>query len=156
MTDPRQLPHGHELQAQRILSSFRRIVGRELIDSTGSITDDAKRLFTSPFVVVSAGAEPDPILNYGNATALHLWEMSWDQLTQTPGRHTAEPMHRHERERFLAAVHSQGYIEDYSGIRISSTGKRFEIHKAIVWNLADENGEPRGQAATFRHWTFLD
>ncbi|MBC2601590.1 MEKHLA domain-containing protein [Puniceicoccus vermicola] len=143
-------------QTQLILSSFRDVLGRELIPSTGDAARDAQRLFDAEFVVVSAGTENDPILNYGNATALRLWEMNWEELIRTPGRKTAEPMHREERARFLEKVREQGYVDDYSGIRISRSGKRFRIENAIVWNLTDSEGNDRGQAATFADWTFLD
>ena len=54
-----------------------------------------------PFVVASHGLQDDPILNYGNQVALDLWEMNWEQFTQTPSRLTAEPVNREERARML-------------------------------------------------------
>lgn len=138
---------------QLLLDSFARLLGRELIPRTGSAADQAERLFQAPFVVVSHGTEADPVLNYGNAAALALWEMRWDELTSTPSRLTAEPMHRDERARLLARTREHGFVDDYAGIRISKTGKRFRIEQAIVWNLTDEAGVHRGQAATFERWT---
>lgn len=44
---------------------------------------------------------------------------------------------------------AQGYIDDYKGVRISSTGKRFLIKQCIVWEVFDAAGVRRGQAATF-------
>lgn len=143
-------------QAKLLLTNYRNLLGQDLVEAGISDAETALHLFHSPFVVVSAGAEDDPILNYGNSTALELWEMPWEKLTQTPGRHTAEPMHREERAEFLETVRKQGYIENYSGIRISHTGRRFRIHQATVWNLTDEIGNYLGQAATFSHWTHLD
>ena len=93
------------------------------------------------------------MLNYGNAAALALWEMDWDTFTRTPSRLTAEPMHRDERARLLARTRDQGFVDDYSGIRISRSGRRFRIERAIVWNLVDAAGAPCGQAATFDQWT---
>ena len=142
-------------QAQLLLDSFARLVGRELIDRAGSPHAQAERLFRSACVVVSHGTEPDPVLNYGNAAALALWEMPWDELTRTPSRLTAEPVHRDERARLLARTRSHGFVDDYSGIRISKTGRRFRIEQAIVWNLVDDAGNHRGQAATFDRWTPL-
>jgi len=52
-------------------------------------------------------------------------------------------------------VRENGFIDDYSGIRISSTGRRFHIRQAIVWNVLDEDGRYAGQAATFSSWEFL-
>ena len=141
---------------QVLLDSFARLLGRELIPRVGSIEEQAERLFHAPFVVVSHGTEADPVLNYGNAAALALWEMDFATLTRTPSRLTAEPVHRDERARLLERTLRDGYVDDYAGIRISSTGKRFRIEQAIVWNLVDAAGIRHGQAATFDHWTPLE
>ena len=62
-----------------------RLVKKELIPQRrNSAKEQSERLFTSPFVIASHGLEDDPILNYGNQAALNLWEMDWDQFTQTP------------------------------------------------------------------------
>ncbi len=140
---------------QDVLDSYVRLVKTELISREGTFLEQAERLFTSPFVVASHGLQNDPILNYGNKTALDLWEMDWEQFTQTPSRLTAEPLNREERARMLEQAKIQGYISDYRGVRISSTGKRFLVEQATVWNLQKSNGTPIGQAATFSHWTFL-
>jgi hypothetical protein len=139
--------------AQLLLDSFARLVGRELIDRSGTLPEQAERLYRSPIVVVSHGTETDPVLNYGNATALALWEMDWSEFTRTPSRLTAEPMHRDERARLLDRTRERGFVDDYSGIRISRSGRRFRIEQAIVWNVIDAAGAPRGQAATFDRWT---
>jgi len=137
-----------------LLNSFAARVGRELIERQDATTD-AKALFEAPFVVVSHGTEADPVLNYGNRTALELWETDWATLTSMPSRLTAEPMHRDERARLLERTARDGYVDDYRGIRISSRGRRFLIEQAIVWNLADAAGRAVGQAATFHEWKFL-
>jgi hypothetical protein len=115
----------------------------------------AERFFHAPFVLVSHGVESDPILNYGNATALKLWEMTWAELTQTPSRLTAEAPNREERARLLAAVTRNGFIDNYAGVRISKTGRRFRIQQATVWNLLGADEGYGGQAAMFSHWEFL-
>lgn len=144
-----------EKQTALILDSYRHWTGRELLPLSSAETDLTTALFFAPFVAVTSNSDPDPILNYGNEQGLKLWEMSWAQLTQTPGRHTAEPMHRDERQKFLDTVQKNGFIENYSGIRISSTGRRFKIEKATVWNLIDQDGKFTGQAATFKEWSYL-
>ena len=128
-------------RVQQLLDSFARLLGRELIPRQGSAADQAERLFHAPFVVVAHGTEADPVLNYGNARGLALWELTWEELTSTPSRLTAEPVHRDERARLLARTRAHGFVDDYSGIRISKTGRRFRIEQAIVWNLADAAGE---------------
>ncbi|MBM4124839.1 MAG: MEKHLA domain-containing protein, partial [Nitrospira sp.] len=117
---------------QFLLDSFCRWTGRDLIPRTGTPEDQAAALFASPFVVVSHGAEADPILNYGNRVALDLWELDWGPFTTTPSRLTAEPANRSERERMLAQAEVKGFIDDYRGVRISGSGRRFLVEQAIV------------------------
>lgn len=142
--------------AQLLLDSFRRWTGRDLIERSGTVEEQAERLFAAPFVVVSHGIEPDPTLNYGNRIALELWELDWEAFSRTPSRLTAEPENRAERERMLAQAATQGFIDDYRGVRISRTGRRFLVEEALVWNVVDDAGRKIGQAATFPRWTFLE
>jgi MEKHLA domain len=140
---------------QLLLDSFGRLLGRELVPREGSAEEQARRLFTAAFVVVSHGVEADPLLTYGNRAALDLWEMTAAEFRGTPSRLTAEPVHRDERARLLERTRRDGFVDDYRGIRISRTGRRFLIERAIVWNLTDTDGTLRGQAATFAEWTPL-
>jgi putative N6-adenine-specific DNA methylase len=144
------------LHTQVLLDSFQKYVGRELISRSDDPEDEARRLFDAPFVVVSHGTQEDPVLNYGNRTALTLWEMDATTLTSIPSRLTAEPMHRDERAQMMARALRDGYVDDYQGVRISSSGKRFHISDAIIWNLVNLSGQRVGQAATFSRWQFLE
>ncbi|MFY9271043.1 MAG: MEKHLA domain-containing protein [Candidatus Manganitrophaceae bacterium] len=144
-----------DLQTKRILQSFRRHTGRDLISPAGTDREQTDRLFNAPFVVASHGTEPDPIFNYGNRTALDLWEASWESFTRTPSRLTAEPLLQEERARLLAEVTQKGFIENYRGVRISRTGRRFLVEGASVWNLFDEENRYCGQAVTFDRWSDL-
>jgi hypothetical protein len=143
--------------SQILAHSLKHWTGRELLPgiSQAGAAGLAEKIFHAPFVLVSHGIEADPVLNYGNAAALALWEMSWEELTRTPSRLTAEAPNREERARLLAAVTTRGFIDDYSGVRISKTGRRFKISHATVWNLISESGRPCGQAALFDRWEFL-
>jgi MEKHLA domain len=137
--------------AQILLYSFRQWFNQDLLhcDSPGQA---AKALYFAPFAVLSHGCEPDPILNYGNQTALTLWEMNWQDFTVMPSRLTAEPELREGRSQLLTQAKQQGYLTDYEGVRISSTGRRFLIRKATIWRVFDEAGQVSGQAATFDNW----
>jgi len=140
---------------ERLLTSLRRWTARDLVDPQLPRVEQARRIFAAPFALLSHGTAADPILNYGNRAAMQLFEMSWEDLLQTPSRLTAEPAHRDERARLLDRVTRQGYIDDYRGVRISKTGRRFLIDKATVWTVLDERGAPYGQAATFSAWRYL-
>ena len=141
--------------SQLLLNSFRRWTGRELLERAGDPLYQAHALFLSPFVVVSHGAEEDPLLNYGNQMALDLWELPWDQFVQTPSRLTAEPINRAEREWMLEQAKVRGYLDTYRGVRITSTGRRFLVDNARIWNVVDAQGQRVGQAASFAQWTWL-
>lgn len=140
---------------QLLLDSYRRWVGRELIERAGDAEFQARVLFEAPFIVVSHGAEADPILRYGNRAALSLFETNWEALCRMPSRLTAEPVNQAERAQMLAQAAAQGYIADYRGVRISAKGRRFMVEDAIVWNVTPSSGDTLGQAATFSEWTFL-
>lgn len=125
---------------------------RDLIDRSGDIKIQSERLFLVPFVVVSHLDSDDPIFCYGNRQALELWEMTWEQFTATPSRLTAEPVNREERTRMLRRVTARGFVDDYGGVRISRTGRRFVVERATVRNVVDGDGNRRGQAAAFSEW----
>ena len=106
-------------------------------------------------VIASHGTEDDPVLNYGNRQALELWEADWPAFTSMPSRLTAEPVRREERAEMLARVTADGFIDDYAGIRISTKGTRFKIHRATVWTVRDEAEVRCGQAVVFSEWSPL-
>ena len=141
--------------SQLLMNSYRHWVGRDLLLRKGEPEAQAQALFLAPFVVISHGTEEDPILNYGSHLAMTLWEMTWEELLQTPSRLTAEVVNRAEREWMLERARTRGYMDNYRGVRISHSGRRFLIENAVVWNVIDATGRRLGQAATFSHWTFL-
>lgn len=138
-----------------LLDSHRHWTGRDLVERRGSPSLDSQVLFNAAIVVVSHGTEADPILNYGNRTALGLWELTWEQLLAMPSRLTAEPVNRPERERMLDAARRDGYHEGYRGVRITASGRRFLVNNALVWTVLDPSGNRAGQAATFAAWQWL-
>jgi hypothetical protein len=142
-------------QAQLLVRNYKHFTGRDLLPMNLSPLEFPERLFEAPFVLLSHGTEADPVLNYGNRAALALWEMSWDEFTRLPSRLTAEAPEREERARLLAAVSKRGFIEDYSGVRLSRTGRRFKIARATIWNLILPEGAHYGQAAMFDHWDWI-
>ena len=104
---------------------------------------------------MSHGTENEPIFCFGNENALALFEMDFDAFTRLPSRYSAGESTQEERNRLMRDVTEQGFSRNYSGVRISATGRRFRIENAVVWNLIDSSEEYRGQAAMFAHWTPL-
>lgn len=136
-----------------ISDSFARLTGRALADGR---EDPEAALWNAPRVILAHAAEADPLFFYANRLALELFEMPADTFVGMPSRFSAEPMAREERAALFDRVVRDGYIDDYSGVRISSTGRRFRIDQATVWNLIDDEGEVHGQAAAFDKWVPLD
>lgn len=141
---------------QLINNSFQNLLGYPLINAVAENSYNlAECLFKAPFVLLSHNTDADPLFNYANAKGLELFELNWQELIKLPSRLSAEPVNQAERDRLLALVSANGFINNYQGVRISKTGKRFLIRNAIVWNLTDATGIYRGQAACFSDWEFL-
>ncbi|MEM8673395.1 MAG: MEKHLA domain-containing protein [Cyanobacteria bacterium P01_G01_bin.67] len=141
--------------SQIMAASYQQILGDKLIEPDYKPSELAKTLFYAPFVLVSHNNQAEPIYNYANQTALQLWSLSWEQFTETPSAATTEPDARSDRQKMLQQAQERGYIDNYQGIRIASTGKKFMIEQVKLWNLTDESEKKCGQAATFAHWTWL-
>jgi hypothetical protein len=138
-----------------IRNSYHQLLLEDLLPDIQTDEQFARQLFYAPFVLVSHDTASDPVFNYANLKALELFELNWEEFICLPSRLSAEPVNQAERERLLAEVTDIGYINHYEGVRISSTGKRFLIRNAVVWNLVDNKQLYKGQAACFAHWVFL-
>lgn len=141
--------------ATLLAKSFYKLRGHRLIQHDTDNITQAKEMFQAKFALLSHTNDADPIFNYANQTALELFEFNWDELITLPSKLSAEPINQVEREKLLQQVTAKGYIDNYQGVRISKTGKRFQISHAIVWNLIDDDGVYQGQAACFSDWEYL-
>jgi len=140
---------------QSLLDSYWQWTGQELIRRT-TPEGDLQTRWETPRVVVFHGTQSVPVFEYGNRLALELWEMPLHDFLGMPSRKTAEPVHQEERRRLLERTRQFGFVDDYRGVRISRSGKRFLIEKALLWTVLNRDGTAIGQAATFDHWVFLD
>ena len=141
-----------------LCDSHQRLTGRALLGPCNADEDDvtlARRAFDAPAALLSHGLEADPLFNYANRTALGLFELDWAALIAMPSRASAEALKQEERARLMQRVLERGYIDDYSGVRIARSGRRFVIEQATVWNVLDADGRLHGQAATFAAWRWL-
>jgi len=138
-----------------ITSSLKKLADIEIVDFSLNLEEQAKQAFNSDYVLLAHNATEDPIFNYANQTALNLFEMTWEEMTNLHSRYSAESDERGKREKFLAEVAEKGYSKDYSGIRISKTGRRFEIKDVMLWNVYDSENNRIGQAALFKEYSYL-
>lgn len=135
-----------------LLSSYQKLTGQVLLEPVVNDLELIEQLDRAKFALVSHGTESSPVFNYGNQTALDLFEIPWDEFTQLESRFSAESPNRQERAALLEQVEENGFIDNYRGVRISKTGHRFLIEAAVVWNVIDASGQLRGQAAAFDQW----
>lgn len=115
----------------------------------------AQELFAASTVVLAHDGGPDPRLLYANRAALRLWRRPWAAMVGLPSRLTAEPAERAGRAQMLSEAQRQHALSGYTGIRIDSHGRRFQIRGARLWTLWNAAGEPCGQAAAFSDWHWL-
>lgn len=131
-----------------LCGSYRRIVGKDLVPRVLTQREAVRWLYEdAPFSLLAHDTATDPVFTYGNKSAQRRFEYSWEELTALPSRLSAEAPERQARENFLRQVAEHGYVNDYEGIRISKSGKRFPIADVTVWQLIDVDGTIRGQAA---------
>ncbi|WP_369801601.1 MEKHLA domain-containing protein [Cyanobium sp. NIES-981] len=149
--------------ALRILQSHQRAFGRPLLGglrADASPEQQAEALFSSAAPVLAhdgadPGADPGPRLIYANRAALVLWKRRWAEMVGLPSQLTAEPHERGRRHQALRSARAATALEGYSGVRIDSQGRRFQIRGARLWTLWDAAGQPCGQAARFSDWHWL-
>ena len=145
-----------EQHIEILLTNYEYYFGENLLPADLSIVDAVEYSWNASFVIVSHGVQADPVFNFANKQALELFEMHFNGFTKLPSRKSAEQPSRLDRKRLLDEVLEYGCISDYTGVRISSTGRRFFIKNARVWNLYDEDQAFYGQAASFKSWAYLN
>lgn len=134
--------------ARLLLDTYRALLKRELLPPCPP-AEIGRALYEAPLAVLAHDTASDPVFFYGNRAAQRLFEMTWAELVRLPSRLSAEAVAREERQRLLDFVAQHGYSENYSGVRIAKSGRRFPIEGATVWNLTGETGAIVGQAAAF-------
>lgn len=148
--DPQSQQHAALLQC-----SYQAVVGEALLQLESPAEDLSQAIWQAPFAIVSHDTATDPIFNYANRCALQLFEFEFAEFITLPSRYSAEAINREARAQLLAEVSQKGYIANYSGVRISKTGKRFLIQNAVVWNIFDHEQRYCGQAACFKSWEYV-
>jgi hypothetical protein len=151
------VPSPHDLQFFEMLSeSYFRLLGRPL-PTAGRTGHAASRWLyeDAPFCLLAHDTSADPAFCYANRTAQRRFEYTWDEFVGMPSRLSAEEPNRDERHAFMQRVRRYGFSEDYSGVRVAKSGRRFRIEQAVVWNVLGRDSNIHGQAAMFGRWTDL-
>lgn len=128
-------------------ASYLHWTGVHLIAAQLNDDEAVEALMCAPFAVVSHDTASDPIFNYANHHALKLFEMDSQEFTRLPSRLSAETVNQTTRGAALEEVSRNGFVQNYSGIRIAKSGRRFWIRDTTIWNLITPDGKLHGQAA---------
>jgi hypothetical protein len=137
-----------------LCGSYERLLGRPLASGAVDGEDIARWLYhDAPFAVLAQDAADDPAFVYANIAAQRRFAYSWEEFSGLPSRLSAPSADRAARNRLMAGVLSDGYVEGYRGLRESGAGQRFWIEDVTIWNLAGTDGTVRGQAAVIPSWS---
>ena len=139
---------------QLLVKSYRKLIGRLLIEDVDA--PSSEEVCSADFALLSHGTEADPLFNFGNDLALTLFERSFEDFIKLPSRKSSGQTIDEDRIKLLDEVSKNGFIENYNGVRVSASGRQFEISDAVVWNVIDEKGSYHGQAAKIMTWRYLD
>ena len=134
-----------------LLESHQRLFQRPLVRSSG-IRLAAQELFVLDQVVLCHDGSEDPRFLYANRAALQLFSRNWEQMVGMPSRLSASANQRLSRREQLELARRQDKLENYSGVRVNSQGRRFQIRGARIWSLIDQERHYSGQAACFSQW----
>lgn len=139
-------------QTQLLCQSYQHWTRVPLIPPSDNLVQD---LMHFVYPVASHIASDDPQFNYANQAALDLFKMQDEDFLGLPSRYSAEAMLRERRAAFLAEVTANGFVENYSGVRIAKDGSRFLIEQATVWNVVDiaQPDKVLGQAVVIKKWS---
>lgn len=122
----------------------------EIAQSEGVETCHAWIHQRAPFGLLAHNGQDDPRFIYANASALRIFEYSREEFMRLPSRLSAADEQQPERQRILDEVRTRGIAYGYAGIRIARSGRLFQVHDGVIWEVEDEHGERLGQAALIR------
>lgn len=103
----------------------------------------------APYSLVSHNDDDDPRFIYANECALACFKYIREDFYGMPSRFSASSLDRVARQALLEIVTAKGIASGYTGYRVNRHGESFMIHDGIVWEVLDEAGVRKGQAALF-------
>jgi MEKHLA domain len=139
--------------ADLLARTYASVVGTPLVSAGISGEEAANWLYEAPFGLLAHDTSPDPLFVYANLAAQQWFEYSWHEIVGMPSRLSAEGDDRETRRIFMDSVRRQGYADEYRGLRVAKTGRRFWIEETTVWNMISPGAGMVGQAALIRRST---
>ena len=148
--------HFHQAFIARIAEAFTRVTGTDFEEETGLPRGNlGEGAWSGDFALLTHRGDQQATLNYGNATALRLWECGWEEFVGLPSVATAPAEAVEARADMMQRVARDGFVRGYGGVRISRKGRLFRIENGIVWRLLEAAGESFGVGAFFSDYRYL-
>ncbi|GLC38930.1 hypothetical protein PLESTB_000462500 [Pleodorina starrii] len=147
--------------AFQICDSYWRLTKKYLLEGV-DFNRLPSELYRAPFALLAHNrfqeGVTDPIYTYGNRAALEVFELSWEELLQTPSRKSAadDPSAQQDRNGLLDRAAETGVVEGFEVWRVSKSGRRFKIKDGTLFNIMDRQGTKLGQAAVFQRYELED
>lgn len=135
--------------------SYKQLTGEDLVegDSSGDIGD---ALYEADELLLCHDGATDPLFTYANRAAQRVFELEWNKFIGMPSRLSAAPDAQADRNELIVQATESGFFTGYSGVRVSSSGRKFEIQDAVLWRVTDEAGSVLGLACRVPSWRWMD
>lgn len=135
--------------------SFNDLLDERIIEADLSLEQLAQALYIKTDIILSHRFGDVPRFCFANAAAQELFGYGWDEFIGIESSLSAQPESQEDRETLLKQARENGYIKNYSGVRIKKDRTLFEVRNVILWNVSDSRGDVVGQAALFNQWNPL-
>lgn len=135
--------------------SYRQLTGEDVVedDSSGDIGD---ALYEADDLLLCHDGAADPLFTYANEAAQQVFELGWNEFIGMPSRLSAAPDAQTDRNELISQATESGFFTGYSGVRVSSSGRKFVIQDAVLWRVSDEAGHVLGLACRVPKWRYVD
>ncbi|MCU8059120.1 MEKHLA domain-containing protein [Shewanella sp. SM34] len=128
---------------------YQKLSGKPL-PSPKNLTDRSWWLHhEAPYSILAHNTDIDPYFIYANQYALECFEYLREEISRLPSRLSTPVSEQQKRQLLLDELTNKGIVHGYSGVRITRTGKSFNIYNGAIWQLKDSDGKLWGQGALF-------
>jgi len=131
-------------QIRELLESYQAALGEPLVDCKGDVTS---KVWNLNFPLIMHDNTIDPKFNYANKAAQNLFEYEENEILGLPSRLSAPADQQKARKVIMEKLKKDSFITNYSGTRVTKTGKLFQIVNATIWNTYNQDRIFSGQAA---------
>jgi len=131
--------------------SLEKFTGKSLLDVMEGVTTLDQIHSNTRYAVLSHGNQTDPIYNYFNKGALLQFQWPEHEIYSLPSRYSApDGALRNDRAKMMKTVEQQQQVRTIpTAIRQTKSGKQFQLHDVMLWNVYDKDGIRVGQTAIF-------